>query len=187
MNVYDFDRTIYRKDSSIEFYKYFVKHYPQYGFSTFITIIRSLLKYRLKKSNKEVFKSEYFSFIRYIEDLTSFVREFVEKESKNINGWYLEQMKEDDVIISASPDFLVHEFAHKLGIKNVIASNVEIHTGKWLGKNCYGEEKAARFKEKYGNKQIDEFYSDSRSDSNLAQISRKAFFVRRGEIEAWKK
>ena len=111
MNVYDFDGTIYKKDASIMFYRYFVRKYPQFGISTFWNILKAFCKYKLRQCSKEAFKSEYFSFIRHIEDLTAFVDQFVDMESQNINAWYLNRQKEDDVIISASPDFLVRAFA----------------------------------------------------------------------------
>ena len=185
MNVYDFDGTIYKKDASIMFYRYFVRKYPQFGISTFWNILKAFCKYKLRQCSKEAFKSEYFSFIRHIEDLTAFVDQFVDMESQNINAWYLNRQKEDDVIISASPDFLVRAFADSLNIECVIASDVEISTGMWIGRNCYGEEKLARFREKFGDRQIDEFYSDSVSDKYLAEISEKAFLIRRGRMEKW--
>ena len=47
--------------------------------------------------------------------------------------WYMKQQKEDDIIISASPDFLLRPICKRLGIHSLNASNVNIYTGKIEG------------------------------------------------------
>ena len=99
---------------------------------------------------------------------------------------YLKQKSADDVIISASPEFLVRAFAEQLGIIYVIASKVDIHTGKYLGRNCHGKEKLIRLCENFPEADIDSFYSDSESDIYLAKKAKQAFLIKRGTIEEWK-
>ena len=48
--------------------------------------------------------------------------------------------------------------------------------------NCHGEEKVRRFREVYGDAQIDEFYSDSLHDTPLAKEAKRAFLVKKDEI-----
>ena len=86
------------------------------------------------------------------------------------------QQREDDVIISASPEFLLKPICIRLGISNLMASVVDKRTGMYLGINCHGEEKVRRFYKKF-NQEIDEFYSDSFSDAPLANIAKKAYLV----------
>lgn len=112
------------------------------------------------------------------------IKMFWDTHEKNIKGWYLKQKKDDDIIISASPEFLLNPICERLGIKNLTASKVDVHTGKYSGVNCHGEEKVRLFRELYGG-EIDEFYSDSRSDTPLAEISKKAFMVKGDKIEDW--
>ena len=50
-----------------------------------------------------------------------------------------------------------------------------------------GEEKVKRFYEIYPKEIIDEFYSDSYSDLPLANISKKAFLIKKGQIPILKK
>ena len=58
-------------------------------------------------------------------------------------------------------------------------------TGKFTGENCKGQEKVKRFRKKYGNAVIDDFYSDSLSDLPLARIAKRAFLVKKGKIREW--
>ena len=97
----------------------------------------------------------------------------------------MEQKKTDDVIISASPEFLLSPVCKKLGLKYLIASRVDKNTGKYNGINCHGKEKVRRFYEEFGETDVEEFYSDSYSDTPMAEIANKAFMVKKDEITPW--
>ena len=60
----------------------------------------------------------------------------------------------------------------------VIASKVDIATGRYCGINCYGQEKVRRFLEFYPDGVIDSFYSDSESDAPLGKLAKKNFLVK---------
>lgn len=181
MNVYDFDKTIYKKDSSVQLYLFVIKKNPLILFRCLYKQIWAILSYKVKKIDKEEMKSKYFCFLKYL-DIEKLVDEFVKKEIRNINNWYLIKRKDDDVIISASPEFLVKAFMKELGISSVIASNVDSQTGRYDGKNCYGQEKVKRFQEIYGDFEIEEFYTDSKSDLPMAEKARKAYMVKGEKI-----
>ena len=59
----------------------------------------------------------------------------------------------------------------------LLASRVDKHTGKTDGENCHGAEKVRRLHEAYPDVEIAEFYSDSRSDSPLAELAEHAYLV----------
>ncbi|HAT89242.1 MAG TPA: phosphoserine phosphatase [Roseburia sp.] len=181
MNVYDFDKTIYKKDCSIQFYLFAIKKNPQIIFKCLFKQILAIIEYKRDKIDKKEMKKIYFCFLKYI-NTKEMLEEFIEKEIKNINGWYLEQKKKDDVIISASPEFLVKAFMGKLGITSVIASKVDIETGEFYGENCYGEEKVVRFQKMYGMTRVEKFYTDSVSDLPMAKRAEKAYLVRNGKV-----
>ena len=42
-----------------------------------------------------------------------------------------------------------------------------------------------RFREVFGQSSIDKFYSDSYSDTPMAEIANKAFMVKKDEITPW--
>ena len=178
MNVYDFDKTIYKKDSSVQFYLYAIKGHPLVFVRSIFCQIGGIIQYKLGRISKERMKEKYFVFFKYI-DAEKLADDFVEKEFKNINSWYVDKKCPDDVIISASPEFIVRRFMWKLGVNNVIASDVSSVDGKFTGANCHGKEKLRRFELNYGDSRIDEFYSDSYSDLPLAQKAERAFLVKK--------
>ena len=124
-----------------------------------------------------------YSFLRVC-DGEKDVAEFWKENIKNIKKFYIEMHKDDDVIISASPEFLLKPIEKELKIK-VIASIVDIHTGKYTGVNCYHAEKVRRFREIYPDGKIDSFYSDSYSDEPLAAIAQSAYIVDGEIITEW--
>ena len=184
MNVYDFDETIYDGDSTVDFVKYSIIHQPKVLIYFPKIAIYGLL-FVLKLIPKLKFKETLYGYFKGINDMYSFVEEYVNKHLSNIKQWYLDNQKEDDVIISASPEFIVKNYCEKIGIKYVMASKVNKYTGKYDGDNCWGEEKVRRFYEMFPNGKIDNFYSDSYSDTPLAKLATKAYIVKKNELKEW--
>ena len=91
-----------------------------------------------------------------------------------------------DVIISASPEFLLNPICNQLGV-SMLATRVDNKTGLFNGENCHGEEKVRRFYEAYPNGEVDEFYSDLYCDTPLARIAQKAYIVKGEKLTPWKK
>ena len=75
----------------------------------------------------------------------------------------------------------------EIGIDYLIATNIDKHTGKFTGNNCYGEEKVVRFYEKFGNIEPASFYSDSLSDTPMAEISKKSYLIKNDKVLDWPK
>lgn len=183
MNVYDFDNTIYKGDSTADFYLFSLKRHPSI-IKFFPSLIKAVVKfYVLKKGTKTEMKEVMYRFLTKINPEFD-IKMFWDTHEKNIKSWYLKQKQNSDIIISASPEFLLKPICERLGINNLTASKVDVYTGKYSGINCHGEEKVRLFFENYGGV-IDEFYSDSYSDSPLAEISKKAFMVKGGKIVDW--
>ena len=82
--------------------------------------------------------------------------------------------------------FLLKPICNRIGIKHLIASEVDPKTGMFTGENCRGQEKVRRLTEEYNVTHIDCFYSDSRSDLPLAKIADAAFLVEKGVVKEWK-
>lgn len=184
MNVYDFDKTIYKSDSTADFFLYSLKKHPKI-FLLLPGIFAGWFKfYILKKGTKTQFKSKIMKFVKYI-DYKKDIDTFWNKNEHKIKDFYTTQQKEDDVIISASPTFILEPVCKKLGIKHLMCSEFDRITGLYSGENCHGKEKVKRYREIFGNAQIDEFYSDSYSDTPLAEIAEKAFMVKGNKITPW--
>ena len=186
MNIYDFDGTLYRGDSTMDFLKYSFKKHP--GLVRFLPAmgIAALKHYGFKSIDKTAMKETFYRlFTAY--DAEGLLEEFWDKHEKNIFPWYPgKRQKENDIIISASPEFLLQPICKRLGIQYMMASRVDSKTGKYTGKNCWGSEKPIRLESQMGITHCDNFYSDSYSDQPLAKIADKAWIVEAdGTITDW--
>ena len=184
VNVYDFDGTIYNGDSSVDIYFFLLKRYPKL-IAFFPKQMLGLVKYKLHLSSKEEMKEMYFSFLKGVRTDKTFVDDFWKQNQNKIKEWYLKQKRKDDVIISASPEFLLKPICDILGIDNLIATKVELSSGKFLSKNCQGAEKVVRFEEIFSEAEIEAFYSDSKSDTYMAKLATKAFLIKNNRIIDW--
>ncbi|NMA37484.1 MAG: haloacid dehalogenase-like hydrolase [Papillibacter sp.] len=183
MNVYDFDKTIYDGDSSADLIKYALLKHPAALLTLPSTGLYGLA-YLLGLCKKERFKEKAFGFVRYVPDIDKLLDDFWAKHKHKIMDWYLQQKKDDDIIVSASSQFALDPICKSLNI-SVIATDVDSRTGKFNGPNCHGEEKVKRLRAKFPNAVVDSFYSDSRSDTPLARIAKKAYIVKRGKLRPW--
>ena len=130
INAYDFDGTIYDGDSSVDFYLYCLKKKPLIIIYAPIQLFGALM-YLLKIKNKDYMKEKIFIFLRMLKDTKKYVNDFWKSHKKNIKEWYLKQKKESDVIISASPEFLLKPLEKDYEFK-VIATIVDSKTGKFI-------------------------------------------------------
>lgn len=184
MNVYDFDGTIYNGDSSVDFVLFCLRNY----FSTWKripVIIISAVKYKLKIIDAKKFKEDFFSVLKDITDVDRAIDIFWDLHISKITQWYAERNKSTDIIISASPEFLLLPLKDKLGVQRIIGTVMETKTGIILGENCKGKVKVDRLKIVYPTFKIENFYSDSKSDIYLANLSENAYYVSRQEITKW--
>lgn len=186
MNVYDFDKTIYDGDSTIDFYFFCLSKRPQILSCVFKQAYGIILHKMHKITTKEM-KEYFFSFLPLINDTDELAALFWEKNQRKIKKWYIHRKKETDVIISASPAFLLKPICDQLGFIELIATEMDINTGRITGENCKGEEKVRRFYELYPDAVIECFYSDSVTDSPCAQISKEAFLVEGELLKSWPK
>ena len=206
MRVYDCDGTIYRGDSTYDFYLYLLGKYPK----ILLHLPRFLYSYILYKLNIPIAKKEKFKYLNEADfkvlnktflkqTFFSFLNEINKKEidriidtywnrqinNKKIFKYYLKQRRKDDVIISASPRFLLEPIVSKFGC-TLICSEVDKYTGKYNSLSCWWKEKVSRFKEVYDDAVIDEFYSDSIVDLPLALIAKKSYKVLKdGKVINW--
>ena len=184
LNVYDFDGTLYDGDCMVDLYKYCLKRRP-YILVVFPSQFRAWYRFRKGKIDHRAMKQKYYRFFRFF-DMEKMSRKFWDDNQDKVFEWYKDLHRDDDLVISASPFFHVKEICSRLGIENVIASDVDPVTGQCLGPNCRDEEKVRRFREEFGDAKVDCFYSDSDHDAPMARLAEKAFMVKDGEILDWK-
>lgn len=184
MNVYDFDNTIYNGDCTIDFWKHCIKKYPKTLLAFPSAIIYGILFY-LKLCKREQFKQKFYTFLKYVPNVQHETELFWGSHNKKIKEFYKKQKCSNDVIISASPEFLIAEVSKMLGVR-YIASKVNTTTGALESKNCRGSEKVRRFKEQYPYENIENFYSDSLSDIFMAKESKQAYLIKGNTIIEWR-
>ncbi len=183
MNVYDFDETIYNGDSTVDFYFYCMKRNPRI-LLRLQSVLWGFFLYLINVYSKTQFKQNFYKFLKYVNNVDETVKSFWETHETNIKQFYKDNKKRGDLVISASPEFLLAPVCEKLGV-TLIASRVNKHSGVYSGENCHGKEKVNRFNEKFEGAVIEKFYSDSVSDGPLAEMAGKAFMVQKERIIPW--
>ncbi len=185
MNTYDFDKTVFWPDSSYTFVMFCLRRFPKTRRTLPGTGLLAL-RYRRGRLRSKELKEQIFSFLPLIEDIDAVVDEFWRLNRWRLQGWYLAQKREDDVIISASPEFLLRPICQSLGVR-LIGTRMDKHTGRIDGENCHDREKVRRFYEALPGAHTECFYSDSLSDSPMAEIAHKAVMVKKGKLYPWPK
>lgn len=181
MNVYDFDETVYAGECSIEFFIFYFRKDP-FLVKYLPSVLKAFALYKQEKISLDDFLNQYGKPVEeYIASHTlefeNAVSRFWDKNIKKIKPFYLENQKDDDVIITASPDFLVGEVCSRLGIKNLISTHIDLKSGK-IEKPCFREAKIARFRETFPNGVIDDFFTDSMNDKFLMPFASRVFLVK---------
>lgn len=184
MNTYDFDQTIFYPDSSYCFVMFCLRHYPRAVLHAIPGVALKGLEMLQHRADTKALKEKVFSFLPYLDDVDRIVEEFWREHRKNLEDWYLRQKKPDDLILSASPEFLLRPVCDELGV-SLIATNMDRYTGRIIGQNCHDKEKVRRFYLEYPDGRTENFYSDSLSDTPMAEIADRAFLVKKGVLESW--
>ena len=183
MNIYDFDETIYDGDSSLDFFLYVLCKKP-YLIVLIPFQLWGMAKYFLGIAEKETYKEHFFVFLRFI-PVQEMVFGFWNQNRRKIKPWYLLRKQNSDIIISASPQFLLEPIVIDYFGVTLIASKLDPDTGRYIGKNCLGEEKVSRLHNIYPDCIIENFFSDSLSDAPLAGKAQQSFMVKGTNIIPW--
>jgi HAD superfamily hydrolase (TIGR01490 family) len=186
---FDFDGTITKKDTLLEFIK-FTK--GSFGFYLgFLLNLPYLIAYKLKIISNQSAKEKVLRFFFHgiaIEEFNRRCQEFAEQvvpklvRTKALDE--IERLKAMDVkvvVVSASPENWIEQWTKRLGLE-LIASRLEVSggkvTGKILGKNCHGDEKVVRIKEVYDltKYNIIAAYGDSGGDKPMLELADQAHY-----------
>lgn len=184
MNVYDFDKTILNDDSTKLFLLYCFRRMPRLFFKAPVGKISSFAAYAAGKEPVDRFKENMFAFLQYVPDLDSLLKDFWDRNMWRVEPYYEKTRRPDDLIISASPDFLVRPMAERLGAE-LIATDMSPSSGKIRGVNCKREEKVRRFRQMYPDAHVEAFYSDSLSDTPMAKLADEAWLIVKHEPVPW--
>lgn len=180
MNAYDFDKTIYPGDSATHFWRWCIAKHPAAILRAAAALGPAIRAARGDLSRGDL-KQGLFAVLGGIDDPIREAELFWDEHIGRIFPWYLARKRPDDLIVSASPDFLIGEACRRLGVAH-IATGMDPATGCLTTPNCWGEEKVRRYREIYGDTPIEEFCSDSLSDLPMMALSARGYLVKNGAV-----
>lgn len=184
MNVYDFDNTIYRGESAIDFFLYFLKRDPKL-IAYAPKVIKALAGYKAQKISIDEALAEYGALVedycRTIENLDEHIKNFWDLNCKKIKPFYFGIRKDDDVILSAGFDIVLAEMGRRMNIKNIISTETDRENFKIIN-FCFRENKVRAFKKHYPDTVIENFYTDSLNDQPIIDLAENAYLVKGDKI-----
>lgn len=85
------------------------------------------------------------------------------------------------VLVSATLAIYLRPWAREMGFEDVLATELAVDaqgrlTGELATPNCYGPEKAARLRARFGIEQIKAAYGDSAGDTEMLAMAEQAFY-----------
>lgn len=185
MNVFDFDNTIYDGESTLDLFFYYIVRKP-WMLKLLPTVLKAFSRYKKGEVTLTEALERYAPMIEKdalrVFDFENDPVKFWDKHMKKIKPLYEELRSDDDLIITASPDFNVEEICKRLGIKHYLASRINRETGRIEFANLR-ENKIKAFIEEYGDEKIESFYTDSpENDAVLIDRAEHAFVVKKNEV-----
>lgn len=184
MNVYDFDNTIYKGESVIDFFFYYMKQ--DLGLLAYVpSVIKALTDYKAQKITIDVALEKYAvlveEYCRSKKDLQGDIMKFWDKNINKLKPFYFSQRREDDVILSANFDVVLEEMGKRTGIENIVCTKTDRESFRIVD-FCFRENKVRIFRERYPDAVIDNFYTDSLNDKPIIDIAKNAYLVKGNKI-----
>ncbi len=193
--IFDLDGTLTKKDTYLPFLYLCIKEFGLRRFSAiFLPLHVILYKCGIITNSrlKEIFLSKILSGMP-IEKLKPVAEKFISRLiNSGLNRTAIKilnthQSQQNRVILAtASFDFYAQRFAERIGIGQIVCTRSEVKngilTGRMLGKNCHGYEKARRIEELLNPSDwgASIFYTDHYSDLPLLKKAGKGFIVNPG-------
>ena len=185
MDAYDWDKTVFAKDTTAEFFLYCCKRYPRVR--RFMPVaLHIALRHAAGLPPIPAMKQRFYRYFACVPDMETVVRSFWNQHAALIGKPATPcDPRPGDLIISASADFLLREVCEARGLA-LIATQIDPLTGDQTGSDYFGEEKVRRFRQRFGEEaRVDTWYSDSKSDAPMARLADRAFLVKGGKLIPW--
>ena len=99
VNVYDWDKTIFPKDSTATFYLWCILRYPKI-LKALPAVLKLLPAYFRGQISKTRIKEVFYGFLRYVPNIDHAVNRFWTKKFPKINRWYLDHQDWVDNVTS---------------------------------------------------------------------------------------
>lgn len=188
MTVFDFDKTLTKRDSTFSSMVFglpmgkklwaatlflFLVILVKTGFMSILDLKQRMYAFVYKGKSSQELQALWQAYAESFQDFNELYSQV---------NWALNEPPKAIVSAQLSP-ILRCIFPSHIGI---LGSELEeTNPGFWqLSKHCYGKEKVTQW-EAFGYGNIDDFYSDSMSDSPLAERATKAYWVLDGKVQNW--
>jgi len=188
--AFDFDGTITRKDTLIEFLRFVggnARFYTVFALYSPLLVLMKLKLYSNQKAKEKIF-AHYFKDIA-LEQFNDLCHRFFGQKGQALiyaeaKAQIAKHKAQGDevVIISASIENWVCHFAKALKADKLLATQVEVKdgkiTGRFLTANCYGKEKVKRLLSAYQERSNYYLiaYGDSRGDKEILQFADESHY-----------
>ncbi|MBF6608147.1 MAG: haloacid dehalogenase-like hydrolase [Flavobacterium sp.] len=184
--LFDFDHTLYRRDSLLDFSKF---HLGNQFYMGIFKLFPMLIGFKLGILTSENAKQRYFSYFfggSSYGDFTASAAKFARQQMpKHLDKNLLEKLLghvsagHKVYIVTASMPEWIAPWSHQYGI-SVIGTEPEIENGKLTGNfatpNCKGIQKTIRIGQQIDLSQYDEIivYGNGTGDREMLQLAKKA-------------
>lgn len=184
--LFDFDGTLYKKDSLIEFTKFYKGKFPFYLGIIILTPILVAMKLKVisNEKAKKKFISYFFKNENYLDFKTKATKFSLTKIEPNLNSKIHSEFKNHIhfkntiYIVTASFPEWIEPWSNNYNVE-VIGTRLEVIdnkiTGNLFTKNCYGKEKVNRIKQIINPKDFDKIYcyGSGKGDYEMLNLSKK--------------
>ncbi len=188
--LFDFDGTITRKETISEFLQFCVG--KRRFLASAVRILPAITGYFLKLVDNQAIKESLISstikgweesvlWEKGEEFAQGVLPELIRPQALERIEWH--RARGDRVVlVSASLVYYLRPWAASMGIGDVVGVELEVIegkiTGRLKGKNCFGQEKVRRIKEKFRLEKFDEIYAygDSRGDKEMLSLADYPYF-----------
>lgn len=189
--VFDFDGTLTKKDTMIEFVAFVRGRFKMLHILLFCLPHLALMKigFVSNASVKSLFLSKAFGGMTHSE-LVCFGQSFTDKIEKFIRKDNIAKLKDhlangDSLyIVTASAEEWIRPWCIKHGVSNIICTRLNydkqnVFSGQLAGKNCYGQEKVNRFLELEPDRKSYYLiaYGDSNGDKEIINFADEGIWV----------
>ncbi|MCL2811748.1 MAG: HAD-IB family phosphatase [Clostridia bacterium] len=185
IDIYDFDGTIFRGDSTRAFWLYCLRKKP--ALVKFLPRqIAALFMMACKRWDLTRGKGAFLCFVRDI-DFEAMAEGFWAEPriQRRMEPWFGQRDEAlPTVIASASPEALLAPIARKYGVEYLIGTRIDLRNGKLTSTNCKGQEKVKRLCQVLPEGLIRAMYTDDRrADGPLLALAQQRYIVRRGVVK----
>lgn len=184
MNVYDFDNTIYDGESTVDFFLFCLKRNIKL-IKLLPMLIIKMIKYKLCLISIDELEKYVVKYSRQliaaVPEPEKVVEAFWEENFRKIKPFYLQQKRPDDIILSASFEFLLKTPAEKLGVGKLICSQFDNDSGELI-RVCFRNNKVPLLREYIGDEKFS-FYTDSMNDKPVIDVADEGYLVKGSNVK----